>query len=91
MTIYEAAKSGHPFRRKSGSGLWINWEYKIDRYFNREALIADDWEIKVEKIEFETEWKSVNNLAIPNLETKKEELRSFIGLKTKITVEVIDG
>lgn len=50
MTLQEAIKSGLEFKRP-GHAFWLN--NNTDRYlcfYTREDVLADDWEIKEEKI-----------------------------------------
>lgn len=46
MNIMEAIKSGKRIRSESANYGWTANDYK---FWNREAVLADDWEVEVEE------------------------------------------
>lgn len=102
MTIQEAIKSGRPFRRPGEYWLKVETvngcsdvvpvrrEYGIIGRFVYDDVMATDWEVEPEVIEFECEWKRREDSSIifPNCTTGTAE--RLLGKKTRVRIEVLE-
>lgn len=101
MTLIEAIKSGRPFKRelwdssefiifKDNNPKWLNEDSRAD--FTKNDMLATDWQIQPERVEFEADWDEISYndrpLFFPRLE-KHFDLKTLKGKRTRVTVEVL--
>jgi len=86
MTIIEAMKSGRPFRRK-GWDSWIQ-PSKTGVFYSSEIL-ADDWEIQPEVLEFESEIELFRSTRGYEYRATTMELMDIHGKRCRVRIEVL--
>lgn len=100
MKLYDALKSGKPFKRKH-SEIYLDPKdmFHPAATFNVLAILAEDWEVKNEPIVFDNAtWfyghtRDENNISrlVPNItDVDAQQLGQFVGKRTRVTIEVLE-
>lgn len=88
MTIQEAIKTGRKFKR-AGEDRW--WTRAFDVWcFKEEQLLATDWVVETEVLEFECGWRVHDFNICPGIPSNDYDLNNLVGKKTRVRIEVIN-
>jgi len=104
MNIIEAVKSGRRFKRKhwdKSSYLFANKNSSLGTIsretgqiiFLESDILANDWEIEPEVIEFECKWVTIVDVngawPFPSDREHRRTLNKLVGKRTRVRIEVL--